>query len=203
MSETLVCASVVNNFFAPIDFAEEEGVATPVVLIAGDGIGPEVTAAMQAVVAGGRRRRRPGSRRCAGLGAAERFGDPLPDGHARPDPPLPRRPQGPLHHARRQGLPLHQRPPAPGARPVRQRPARQHPAGRQGALHRRRPRRRPREHRGAVLRPGARRRARRGREPAHHHARRRPSASSATPSSWPGTRAGAASPSATRPTCCR
>lgn len=51
--------------------------ATPVVLIAGDGIGPEVTAAMQAVLAAA------GARvtwveAMAGLGAAERFGDPLP-----------------------------------------------------------------------------------------------------------------------------
>jgi isocitrate dehydrogenase (NAD+) len=53
-------------------------VPTPVVLIAGDGIGPEVTAATQAVVAAA------GANLAwveahAGLGAAERFGDPLPD----------------------------------------------------------------------------------------------------------------------------
>jgi isocitrate dehydrogenase (NAD+) len=52
-------------------------VATPVVLIAGDGIGPEVTAATQAVVEAA------GAAVAwveahAGLGAAERFGDPLP-----------------------------------------------------------------------------------------------------------------------------
>jgi isocitrate dehydrogenase (NAD+) len=52
-------------------------VATPVVLIPGDGIGPEVTAAMQAVV------RAAGAQinwieAQAGLGAVERFGDPLP-----------------------------------------------------------------------------------------------------------------------------
>jgi isocitrate dehydrogenase (NAD+) len=52
-------------------------VATPVVLIAGDGIGPEVTAAMQAVLATA------GAKVSwveaqAGLAAAERFGDPLP-----------------------------------------------------------------------------------------------------------------------------
>jgi isocitrate dehydrogenase (NAD+) len=52
-------------------------VATPVVLIAGDGIGPEVTAAARAVVAAA------GAditwvEASAGLGAAERFGDPLP-----------------------------------------------------------------------------------------------------------------------------
>ena len=51
--------------------------ATPVVLIAGDGIGPEVTAATQAVVEAA------GATVAwveahAGLGAAERFGDPLP-----------------------------------------------------------------------------------------------------------------------------
>jgi isocitrate dehydrogenase (NAD+) len=56
---------------------EGTAVATPVVLIAGDGIGPEVTAAMQAVVAAA------GARvtwveAFAGVGAAERFGDPLP-----------------------------------------------------------------------------------------------------------------------------
>ena len=50
---------------------------TPVVLIAGDGIGPEVTAAMQAVL------RAAGAdiawvEALAGLGAAEHFGDPLP-----------------------------------------------------------------------------------------------------------------------------
>jgi isocitrate dehydrogenase (NAD+) len=50
---------------------------TPVVLIAGDGIGPEVTAAMQAVVAAS------GARLTwveahAGTPAVERFGDPLP-----------------------------------------------------------------------------------------------------------------------------
>jgi isocitrate dehydrogenase (NAD+) len=50
---------------------------TPVVIIPGDGIGPEVTAATQAVV------RAAGAdiswvEAAAGLGAAERFGDPLP-----------------------------------------------------------------------------------------------------------------------------
>jgi isocitrate dehydrogenase (NAD+) len=53
--------------------------ATPVVLIAGDGIGPEVTAATQAVV------RAAGAdidwiEAAAGLAAAERLGDPLPPG---------------------------------------------------------------------------------------------------------------------------
>ncbi len=52
--------------------------ATPVVLIAGDGIGPEVTAATCAVI------RAAGAdlnwiEADAGLGAAERLGDPLPD----------------------------------------------------------------------------------------------------------------------------
>jgi isocitrate dehydrogenase (NAD+) len=52
-------------------------VATPVVLIPGDGIGPEVTAAMQVIVAAA------GANLTwveafAGLGAAERFRDPLP-----------------------------------------------------------------------------------------------------------------------------
>jgi isocitrate dehydrogenase (NAD+) len=52
-------------------------VATPVVMIAGDGIGPEVMAAVQQVV------RAAGARldwvqAHAGLGAVERFGDPLP-----------------------------------------------------------------------------------------------------------------------------
>ena len=51
--------------------------ATPVVLIPGDGIGPEVTASMQAVLTAA------GARitwveAFAGLTAAERFGDPLP-----------------------------------------------------------------------------------------------------------------------------
>jgi isocitrate dehydrogenase (NAD+) len=51
--------------------------ATPVVLIPGDGIGPEVTGAMRAVVAAA------GAdvtwvEAAAGLGAAERYGDPLP-----------------------------------------------------------------------------------------------------------------------------
>src|SRR5579862_5440065 len=51
---------------------------TPVVLIAGDGIGPEVTAAMQAVLhAAGARIQ--WIEAFAGLGAAEHFGDPLPD----------------------------------------------------------------------------------------------------------------------------
>ncbi len=50
---------------------------TPVVLIAGDGIGPEVTAAMRAVLHAA------GARvswveAAAGLGAVEQFGDPLP-----------------------------------------------------------------------------------------------------------------------------
>jgi isocitrate dehydrogenase (NAD+) len=50
---------------------------TPVVLIAGDGIGPEVTAAMRTVVdaAGAQIEWIEGH---AGLGAVERFGDPLP-----------------------------------------------------------------------------------------------------------------------------
>jgi isocitrate dehydrogenase (NAD+) len=52
-------------------------VAIPVVIIPGDGIGPEVTAAMQAVV------KAAGAdltwvEAVAGAGAAERFGDPLP-----------------------------------------------------------------------------------------------------------------------------
>src|SRR6478672_1035150 len=51
---------------------------TPVVMIAGDGIGPEVMAATRTVVAAA------GARidwveAHAGLGAVERFGDPLPD----------------------------------------------------------------------------------------------------------------------------
>lgn len=51
--------------------------ATPVVLIAGDGIGPEVTAAMRVIV------KAAGARidwveASAGLGAVERYGDPLP-----------------------------------------------------------------------------------------------------------------------------
>jgi isocitrate dehydrogenase (NAD+) len=51
--------------------------ATPVVLIAGDGIGPEVTAAMRRVVeAAGAAVR--WVEAPAGLDAAERFGDPLP-----------------------------------------------------------------------------------------------------------------------------
>jgi isocitrate dehydrogenase (NAD+) len=53
-------------------------VSTPVVLIPGDGIGPEVTAAMQQVLAAA------GARvtwveALAGLPAVERFGDPLPN----------------------------------------------------------------------------------------------------------------------------
>src|SRR5579884_1885398 len=50
--------------------------ATPVVLIAGDGIGPEVTAATQAVLAAAADIAWVEAH--AGLGAAERFGDPLP-----------------------------------------------------------------------------------------------------------------------------
>jgi len=52
--------------------------ATPVVVIPGDGIGPEVTSAMQAVVdaAGAKIHWIEGH---AGLGAVERFGDPLPE----------------------------------------------------------------------------------------------------------------------------
>ena len=51
--------------------------STPVVLIAGDGIGPEVTAAMQSILQAA------GAdvawvEAWAGLGAAEHFGDPLP-----------------------------------------------------------------------------------------------------------------------------
>ncbi|HXG10061.1 MAG TPA: isocitrate/isopropylmalate dehydrogenase family protein [Gemmataceae bacterium] len=51
--------------------------AIPVVVIPGDGIGPEVTAAMKAVVqaAGGNIE---WVEAAAGMGAAERFGDPLP-----------------------------------------------------------------------------------------------------------------------------
>src|SRR5262249_14906411 len=56
---------------------EGAAVATPVVLIAGDGIGPEVTAAMQAVVAAAGARVTWGEA-LAGGGAAERFGGPLP-----------------------------------------------------------------------------------------------------------------------------
>src|SRR5262249_13711217 len=56
---------------------EGHAVATPVVIIPGDGIGPEVTAAMQRVVAAA------GAsltwvEASAGQGAAERYGDPLP-----------------------------------------------------------------------------------------------------------------------------
>src|SRR4051812_29654262 len=54
-----------------------DAVATPVVLIPGDGIGPEVTAAMKRVLEAA------GAdvawvEADAGLGAAERFGNPLP-----------------------------------------------------------------------------------------------------------------------------
>jgi isocitrate dehydrogenase (NAD+) len=59
------------------ELGREWALATPVVLIAGDGIGLEVTAAMQAVVQAA------GAEvawieAMAGLGAAERYGDPLP-----------------------------------------------------------------------------------------------------------------------------
>ena len=140
----------------------------------------------------------------AGLAAAERFGDPLPDATLDLDPPLPRRPQGAVHHAHRQGLPLHQRPPAPGARPVRQRPP--------GAARCRGVKVPLR----ATSISSSSARTPRGCTPAWSTsscpASSRacasspappPSASSATPSSWPGSRAGGASRSATRPTCCR
>jgi isocitrate dehydrogenase (NAD+) len=57
--------------------SREENLSTPVVLIAGDGIGPEVTRAMQEVLQAA------GAdiawvEAHAGLSAAERFGDPLP-----------------------------------------------------------------------------------------------------------------------------
>jgi isocitrate dehydrogenase (NAD+) len=60
-----------------LSVAEATSVATPVVMIPGDGIGPEVTAAMQAVV------QATGAtvnwiEAAAGLGAAQRYGDPLP-----------------------------------------------------------------------------------------------------------------------------
>ena len=51
---------------------------TSVVMIAGDGIGPEVTAATQQIVQAAGARDRLGRGR-AGLGAVEKFGDPLPD----------------------------------------------------------------------------------------------------------------------------
>src|SRR5438132_13795248 len=56
---------------------EETALAVPVVLIAGDGIGPEVSAATQTIL------RAAGAdvtwiAADAGLGAAERYGDPLP-----------------------------------------------------------------------------------------------------------------------------
>jgi isocitrate dehydrogenase (NAD+) len=51
--------------------------ATPVVLIAGDGIGPEVTTAMQAVLAAAKADVS-WVEASAGLTAVERFGDPLP-----------------------------------------------------------------------------------------------------------------------------
>jgi isocitrate dehydrogenase (NAD+) len=59
------------------DSAPARGVEHPVVVIAGDGIGPEVTAAMQEVL------RAAGAQvtwveAFAGLDAAERYGDPLP-----------------------------------------------------------------------------------------------------------------------------
>ena len=142
--------------------------ATPVVLIPGDGIGPEVTTAMQAVLAAAgadvswvEAVGRPGRRRTLRRPAAA--------GNPRPHPPLPRRPQGAAHHPGRQGLPFHQRPPPQGTRPVCQHPAVAQPARRADALQRRRSRRRPREYRGLIFGTGARRRARRGGEPAHHH----------------------------------
>ncbi len=51
---------------------------TPVVLIAGDGIGPEVTAAMKSVL-GAAAAQLSWVEAFAGLGAAQRFGDPLPE----------------------------------------------------------------------------------------------------------------------------
>ena len=61
-----------------IDHDTEDHLTTPVVLIAGDGIGPEVTAAMKEVL------RAAGARvdwidAWAGLPAIDRFGDPLPE----------------------------------------------------------------------------------------------------------------------------
>jgi isocitrate dehydrogenase (NAD+) len=67
------------------------------VLIPGDGIGPEVTEATRRVVAA------TGTRidwveAPAGIDAAQKFGDPLP---------VPGRPQGAVYHPGRPGVPVH------------------------------------------------------------------------------------------------
>ena len=146
----------------------------------------------------------PGSRPHAGLGAAERFGDPLPDATL----DLIRRYRvalkGPCTTPDRQGLSLHQRPPAQGTRPLRQRPpgAARCPASRCptttsiSSSSARTPRgctpARSTSSCPAWSRACASSRATRGR--AHRPLRLR---------AGPARRAGAASPSATRPTCCR
>ncbi len=147
---------------------KEQAIVTPVVKIAGDGIGPEVMAATDAVLHAA------GAHidwidAAAGLGAVERFGDPLPDTTL----DLIRKHRvalkGPcttpigkgyrsINVRLRQELDLYA-----SVRPV------PHFAGLHGAVPGRRPRRRPREHRGAVFRPGTRGGAGRHRKPALNH----------------------------------
>ena len=139
--------------------------AHEVTLIPGDGTGPELAEATRRVLeatgvelrlgrAGGRRGRDGPARR-----------QPAARADARLDPPHRRRAEGPDHDAGRRRLPLGQRRPAQGARPLRAGAPLQDLRRRADALRRRRPDHRPREHRRPLRRDrvrggnGARRRA--------------------------------------------
>ena len=95
-----------------------------VVLIEGDGIGPEVTAAACRVIAAAGVKIE-WVRAEAGLGAAERYGEPLPEATLE----LVRKHrialERPLHHARRQRVSLDQRSSTARSGSLRQRPPRQ------------------------------------------------------------------------------
>ena len=142
---------------------------TPITLIPGDGIGPEVTEAVVRILeaAGLDIEWEPSRRRRAGAQAARHD---AADRAARVDQAQQGRAEGAGDDADRRGLHERQRRPAQGARSLRQPAAGVEPAGVPSRYPGRRPRHRPREHRGSLLRARARGRARRRREPEDHHA---------------------------------
>ena len=123
-----------------------------VTLIPGDGTGPELTEATRRVLEATGVEFDWDVQHAGADVMDEHGGNPLPDDVARLDPRERRRAEGPDHDADRRRLPLGQRRPPQGARPVRAGAAVQDLPGRAHALRRRRPGHRPREHRGPLRR---------------------------------------------------
>ena len=133
----------------PVHRLGSRPMAHRVVMVAGDGIGPEVAAAARHVL-DATDVDLEWIERPAGASALEDSRVPPAGGDARRDPRLPGRAEGPDHDAGRHGVPQRERRAPPGPRSVRGRPSRPLAPGGAHAPRRRRPRGRAGEHRGPL-----------------------------------------------------